>query len=273
MMIHDHKELKPFRRLINFAMGTKEECTPAMKELISQRSKTTRTVRIASREAHAYRVKRQYLEAQVKENPKAYPVWPVWMKETDLNTALKLIRKAEEVCSRQVVSNILQFIIELKEVEKIAQEYGDIFSDLNHMCDWTARVTSRLNAVKDILGDPWCHLTAEAVIPEDNDLRTFRKPVPFDTKSRAPSTGWRSDIVYDSWEPKNGPQKESRLPKIWPNSRLKVVRPPEIQPDSCQSPETPEEIQPESCQSPLLARSISLIGSGSSSPVNNIQNE
>ena len=272
-MIHDHKELKPFKRLIKLSMESKAECTPAIQNLMSQRSKTTRMVRTANREVHAYCAKRQYLEDAVKEHPRPYPVWYPWMKEEDIRTALKLLRKAEEVCGRQVISNTLQFILELREVEKIAQSYHDIFVDLNHMCDWTNRVTSKLNVVKDTLNDPWCHLTAEMVLPKDNDLRTFRKPTTLNARSESSSQGWRSDIVYDPWRPKYDPEKRRKPLKVWPNSRLKVVRTPEIQSDNCQSQEVPVKVQPESCESSDLSMTTSQTGSSCSSTTDNIQNE
>lgn len=201
-----------------------------------------------------------YFTAEVKEKLRAHPVGIPWLNETDSYAAKQFLDKAKDICGEQVIGNIPQHTNKLREVVRLTQQYYEIFSDLNRMTDWTVRVATQLEVLKDTLADPWCLLTSPA--PLEGELQKLYTFQPDKSK-----TNWRPEVNYEPWESKS-------LAKAWPNSQLKINRSPQIQPESCQSPRpnkkrnskvrpqnrksteiaVDQEVQSEDCKSPCLPR-------------------
>ena len=206
-------------------IDTRANCTPAIKELLDLRIKTKILADKAYDEAHRYQIRRMYFTAEVKGNLRAHPVGIPWLNEPDSYAAKQFLDKAKGICDEQVIGNVPQHTNKLKEVARLSQQYYEIFSDLNRMTDWTVRVATQLESLKDTLADPWCLLTSPAPLQG-----TLQPLYTFEKKARMGRDGipWSPEVIYEPWKSKS-------LSKAWPNSRLKIDRnPTKVQPDSCQ---------------------------------------
>jgi hypothetical protein len=263
-MFYDHKEVNHEQKVESVKMPTKASCVPAMKELLELRIKTKKLVIKSYNEARTYHIRRMYFQAEVKGKLRAHPVGIPWLNEPDSYAAQEFLSKAKEICEEQTIGNIPQHTNKLREITRLAQQYFEIFRDLNFMTDWTTRVAQQLETLKDTLADPWCLLTSPA--PLQGELQTLYT---FQSKGKVRQDGpkWDPEVVYEPWD-------SHSLPKVWPNSRLKVNRSSETQPDSCLPPKAPQnknskgrsrnrkptetkvdtETQPERCNSPSLPK-------------------
>ncbi len=233
-MFYNHKEVKHIHPIELSKMDSRASCTPAMQELLTIRKKTKTLVDRAYDESYRYHIRRMYFQAEIKgrlvqtntdSQQKTHPVGIPWLNEPDSYASRDFLDKAKKICEEQTIGNIPQHVNKLREVVRLAQQYLEIFRDLNEMVDWTERVSRQLETLKDTLADPWCLLTNPA--PIQGKLQPLCSLEKEDKRPHPRKSAWSPEVVYEPWE-------SPSLPRVWPNSRLKVYRTPEAQPDSCQ---------------------------------------